>query len=180
MSMIDIKYDFFENFKTIENHFKKIPLYSGTEWGTKFQEGNKVYWPGSRSQHLAETNPFLWNLIAKELKEKYSHVMMGWQPNFMDAYTHLRLSGDDEKDSPHQDLESRFTLMVYLSDTNLESGTCFYHKIDDEHVASEPTNTVNFIKNTSVLFSGDLYHKSKHNYGTDVENGRLTLNCFIS
>jgi len=177
--MINVNDNFFENFKTIEKHFKKIPLYSGTEWGTKFQKGNNVYWPGSRSQSLYETNPFLWNLIAKEIKEKYSHVI-GWPPKIIDAYTHLRLSGDDEKDSPHQDLDSRFTLMVYLSDTNLESGTCFYHNIDDEYVVAEPMNTVNFIKNTSVLFSGDLYHKSKYNYGTDIENGRLTLNCFIS
>ena len=172
--MIVVKDNFFDNFKSIEKYFKEIPLYSGTEWSKKFQKGNKVYWPGSRSQHLYDTNPFLWGLIAKEIKEKYSHII-NWPPEILDAYTHLRLGEDDEKDSIHQDQDTRFTLMVYLSDTNLQSGTCFYQK-----TSHEPTTTVNFVKNTSVLFSGNLYHASKHNYGTDINNGRLTLNCFIS
>ena len=178
--MIIVKDNFFENFDTIEKYFKDIPLYSGNEWNKKFG-GNSGggYWPGSRSQHLYEANPFLWALIAKEIKEKYSDII-SWPPEIIDAYTHLRLNEDNEKDFPHQDLDTRYTLMVYLSDTNLQSGTCFYQKAGPDTVNSEPITTVNFVKNMSVLFSGNLYHKSKHNYGTDVENGRLTLNCFIS
>ena len=178
--MIIVKDNFFENFDTIEKYFKDIPLYSGNEWNKKFG-GNSGggYWPGSRSQHLYETNPFLWALIAKEIKEKYSDII-SWPPEIIDAYTHLRLNEDNEKDFPHQDLDTRYTLMVYLSDTNLQSGTCFYQKVNQEYLDHEPITTVNFVKNMAVLFSGSLYHKSKRNYGTNINNGRLTLNCFIS
>ena len=43
----------------------------------------------------------------------------------------------------------------------------------------ELTNTVNFVQNRAFLFNGKTKHMALNNYGTDINNGRLTLNCFI-
>ena len=91
---------------------------------------------------------------------------------------HLRLANDNEKDFIHTDNaseESFLNMLIYLSETNLNSGTGFY-----KEGIEEPYLIVPFIKNTAVFFPGHkIRHKSLLNYGKNIRDGRLTLNGFI-
>ena len=60
--------NFFDNFHILENHFKKIPLTSFEEYPKTIK--NNATWPGKRSMPILEINPFLWQLIVKELMNK--------------------------------------------------------------------------------------------------------------
>ena len=162
--------NFFDNFKNIKDSFKKIPLYSLKEYNKKFHKYEN--WPGKRSRALHDDYPFLFNLIMKELNTK--------TPLFKDrlltinSFIHLRLNEDTDKDWIHVDPDD-YTLMVYLSETNLKSGTAIYP--DEENI---PNTTVGFVQNRAVLFRGKQRHKAINSYGNNLENGRLTLNCFIN
>ena len=65
--------------------------------------------------------------------------------------------------------------MVYLSETNLNSGTAIYPDHGDT-----PSTLVGFVQNRALLFKSSLRHKSINSYGDNLENGRLTLNCFLN
>ena len=88
----------------------------------------------------------------------------------MDAYIHLRLKDDDVEDWIHTDTGD--TMLIYLSPTNLSSGTSFYS--DDE----KEITTVKFIQNCALFFNGQIKHKSLSNYGENSEDGRMTINIF--
>jgi len=92
----------------------------------------------------------------------------------MNSFVHLRLNEDNENDWIHTD-PNYYTLMVYLSDTNLKSGTAIYPENGDE-----PSTVVGFVQNRALLFRSYQRHKSVNNYGSSLEDGRLTLNCFIN
>ena len=161
--------NFFDNFKNIKDNFKSIPLYDLKTFNKKFSD-EVQNWPGKRSDNLSIRNPFLFNLIVKEMYEKFGKIL---PPHItMSAYIHLRLSKD--KDWVHKDRNHDLSLLVYLSETNLNSGTCLYEEDD-----GPPSTTINFVQNRALLFDSNVLHKSLHNHGNDIDNGRLTLNCFI-
>ena len=66
-----------------------------------------------------------------------------------------------------------YSMLVYLSPTNLNSGTDLYNE-NDEMITS-----FKFVQNRAVLFSSSYKHRAINNHGTDVNNGRLTLNIFM-
>tara|TARA_A100001015_G_C14950754_1_gene696640 strand:- start:1195 stop:1449 length:255 start_codon:yes stop_codon:yes gene_type:complete len=79
------------------------------------------------------------------------------------------------KDWIHKDdVKSQFSGLVYLSPTNLESGTRFYD--DKENEIAD----IKFVQNRFVFFNGNYNHMSIGNHGTNIENGRLTLNAFFT
>jgi hypothetical protein len=159
--------NFFDNFENIKDSFKNIKMYDNEEYNKHFENNGK--WPGFRSQDLYDSNKFLWNLIVKEFEQKFNNPLRG-QKYWFKCYTHLRLENMD--DWIHTD-PNYATLMVYLSNTNLKSGTCLYNE------NKELTTTVNFVQNRAFLCNGKTNHMSLNNHGTDINNGRLTLNCFI-
>lgn len=171
--------NFFDNFVNIKNEFKKIPLLTLDEMNKKHwaKDRRPENWPGKRSENLADTNPFLFNLIHKELISK-TNLFNNTDMN-MHACVHLRLDKDNqnnnskEGDFIHSD-PCDYTLMVYLSDTNLKSGTALYPPKGDV-----PDVMTNFVQNRAFLFKGFIRHMAIHNHGDSIENGRLTLNCFI-
>ena len=171
--------NFFNNFHNIKDEFKKIPLLTLEEMNKKLWAKDKrpENWPGKRSEELAHTNPFLYNLIIQELTSK---INLFYNATFdMNASINLRLESDNqnnnsnEGDFIHSD-PCDYTLMVYLSDTNLKSGTALYPPTGDV-----PDVMANFVQNRAFLFKGFIRHMAIHNHGDSIENGRLTLNCFI-
>jgi hypothetical protein len=162
--------NFFVNFENIKDSFKKFELFEHKEFNKKFNE--KDSWPGFRSGALHIENPFLFNLILKEIFEKFGNQYFYNKKISVKSHIHLRLDKDNEKDWIHKD-PNFATLIVFLSETNLKSGTCLY----DEN--KNVTNTINFVQNRALLFNSQTNHKSLNNYGEDLQNGRLTLNCFI-
>jgi hypothetical protein len=159
--------NFFDNYEFIKESFKNIKMYDNEEYNKQFEENGK--WPGVRSQDIYDSNKFLWNLIVKEFEEKFNNPIKGRKYRFK-CYTHLRF--ENSEDWIHKD-PCYATLMIYLSDTNLKSGTCLYNE------NKQLTNTINFVQNRAVLFNSQTNHMSLNNYGTDITNGRLTLNCFV-
>ena len=172
MAKAIIQDNFFSNFNNIKDSFKKIPLYDLKTYNKNIST-KPENWPGKRSANIFKINPFLFNLIIKEMYEKFGQIL---PPNIiMSSFVHLRLSEDEGKDWIHTDKTcGDWSLLVYLSKTNLNSGTCLYEKENEK-----PSTTVNFVQNRAFLFDSSILHKSLHNHGDNIENGRLTLNCFI-
>ena len=161
--------NFFDNFDNIQNEFKKVNLYNIDEFEKKY--GGDLNYPGRRSDILEKSNPFLFNLILKELSHKIGKFFD--EDNYftsINSFIHLRL--EKEQDWIHTD-PAKITMIVYLSETNFNSGTAFYDEKDN--LISESK----YIKNRAVLFDGKMKHSSINNFGTDINNGRLTLNTFF-
>ena len=172
-SQIYIDYNFLPSVNHIYNLIKKeIPLYSFSKHpDLKESIENNESWPGKRSAKLNEVQHFLEFFILETAihkfkinRNRYSHAS---------SYVHVRLDEDNKKDFIHQDTGVD-TLLVYLSPTNINSGTVFY--ADDKKT---PITDVSFIQNTAVMFDGSIYHCSKNNFGQDVNDGRMTLNLFL-
>jgi len=164
--------NFFDNFENIKNEFKKIPLLSCEEYFKKFNKNES--WPGFRSGTLDSESPFLFNLLIKELFSKFGHEAFYNNKIIVKSHLHLRLDDDNSKDWIHTDEDYFASFIVYLSDTNLNSGTCLYDN------NKNLTTTINFVQNRAILFDSKTNHKSLANYGNNIQDGRLTLNCFIT
>ena len=167
--------NFFDNFQNIQEHFKKIPLYNHTKYHKKLGKEQGSKWPGKRSLPLNTEQPFLFNLIMNEMFVKFHNCFENGRKIKMAASVNLRLNKDDKKDFVHTDDPYLFTLMIYLSETNLKSGTGLFDTI----TSKKPNTIVDFVQNRAFLFNSKIPHKSLHNYGSNINNGRLTLNCFI-
>ncbi len=161
--------NFFDNFELLHPELKKIPLYSQADYPEKKADEE---WPGKRSEALFLTNKFLFQLIIKELRAKSQNELLSRNQFNMHAHLHLRLNEDNQKDFIHTDV-CDLTMIVYLSETNLKSGTAIYNDKNEE------TQSAKFVQNTAFLFAGKQLHGSILNYGDNIDNGRLTLNCFI-
>jgi hypothetical protein len=162
--------NFFDNFQNIENEFKNITLYNQNEYNQKLNLTDT--WPGKRSEPLHKVNPFLFNLFLKEFDNKFDNF---FKNKYFTVRTsiHLRLNDDDEKDWIHTDKEYQYTLLVYLSETNLSSGTLIYDQ--NKNVITD----IKFVKNRALLFDARYLHKSSKNFGNDIKTGRLTFNAFF-
>ena len=163
--------NFFDNFDNIKDRFKEISLYSLDEF-IKLTQENKQEWPGKRSLDFYKTEPFLFNLILNEFHTKFDNFFNN-RKFWCKSYAHLRLSEDNKKDFIHTD-PANYSLLIYVSKTNLNSGTCFYD--DNNNI----TQTVNFVQNRAVLFPGYIKHSSLINHGINIDDGRLTLNAFFN
>ena len=163
--------NFFDNFHILEEEFKKIPLLSLNEYPDIKDDG--ISWPGKRSLPLLKINPFLWQLTVKEIMQKSENrdlVFGSWR---MNASLHLRLKEDDTKDYIHKDPDY-LTMIVFLAKTNFKSGLNIYDEEKNE------TTNIKYQQNRAVLFDSKKFHKSASNFGNDINDGRLTLNCFIN
>ena len=165
--------NFFDNFHNLKEEFKKIKLYTLEESKELGFIPKGVIWPGKRSDVLNATHPFLFNLLIKEYFDKFKDVLPYEKIQFK-SVLHLRLSTDDEKDYIHID-DDVATLIIYLSDTNLNSGTALYPENSDI-----PDTIIKAKQNRAILFDAKRRHKSLLNYGNNIEDGRLTLNVFLN
>lgn len=164
--------NFFDDFDLINEHFKKVKLLNFDDF-MKDDENKDTSqkWPGKRSLKLINQEPFLQALIIKEFIHKFNNFFNS-NKFTCESFIHLRLAADNESDFIHRDPVD-YTLMVYLSKTNLNSGTILY---DEDN---NPTQTINFVQNRAVIFPGQIKHKSMSNYGNNLDDGRLTLNSFM-
>ena len=77
-----------------------------------------------------------------------------------------------EGDFIHTDA-SHLTMIVFLGKTNLDSGLNLYDNHNQEIVH------IKYVQNRAVIFHSRRFHKSHLNFGDNIDNGRLTLNCFL-
>jgi hypothetical protein len=161
--------NFFDNFRDIEKAFYQHEFFSKENYPADKNEfqGN---WPGFRTQLLNKCNPFLDQLFIQTFLKKIDYNNTRF---WVSSYLHSRWK--DMKDWIHKDdVKSQFSGLVYLSPTNLESGTRFYD--DKENEIAD----IKFVQNRFVFFNGNYNHMSIGNHGTNIENSRLTLNAFFT
>ena len=169
--MITIRYDFIPYINQVYSFCKKrVTLYKVEEHPEHKDPETKSTWPGKRSLNLSEEEPFLYLQLMNLVENKFNLVFSNYKS--LDAYIHLRLEEDDAEDWIHTDTGD--TILIYLSPTNLSSGTSFYS--DDEQEIS----AVKFVQNTALFFNGQIKHKSVSNYGENLEDGRMTINIFCN
>ena len=73
----------------------------------------------------------------------------------------------------HQDWPNDdYSMLVYLSPTNLKSSTRLY---DDKN---NMIDEIKCVQNRALIFDSKYYHTAYGSYGTNVDDGRLTLNAF--
>jgi|TARA_R100000084_G_scaffold55202_1_gene23182 hypothetical protein len=160
--------NFFPRLDYLLPEIKKIKLYNQADYNALLQK--KDTWPGFRSKMLKDENLFFYELINTLL---FKHKLLEKGGYEINSFLHLRLKEDEEKDWIHKDYPYNFASLIYLSETNFNSGTRLYD--DDEKLINEIVS----VKNRAVLYSGDYNHKGYGHYGTNVQDGRLTINIFI-
>lgn len=159
--------------KIVENFFDDINLinelaslqkyYNVDDYN--FMSGHSNTWPGVRTECL-DKRLELNHIINYYVKKKFNY-------NSKSAayFFHKRGSKDNVKDWVHKD-PTKYACIIFLSKTNLESGTVFYN--DNNQIITD----IGFVQNRAIFFNGQVKHKSKLNYGKD-DNLRLTCNGFF-
>jgi hypothetical protein len=161
--MIDNFLPYLEHYLT-EIH--KISLYEKEEH--QKIEPNTATWPGKRSLSLNVENKFLFFLILHNLKkidflDKY----------IIHMYLHLRRQEDSLKDWVHKDVDD-YAFLIYLNNTNLNSGTYIYD--ENKNVVAD----IKYVQNRFVIYNGSYNHMGYGHFGDSPENGRLTINGFLT
>ena len=131
-------------------------------------------WPGTRTKEILIIAPVIDKLIL-HLFESLGHPFTEKKFTYQN-FAHLRLKKDNAKDFIHQDTYSDFSYLLYLSKSNKDSGTKRYDSCDADK--NEEKHFVEFVQNRFVLFSANIPHMSYGNHGTNIDNGRLTINGF--
>lgn len=167
LNNINVCFDFLpfveDIYKLCKNNIQLLTLKDHPQY-----QNTKSTWPGLRSLEISESEPFLFLHIIDVAKQK-----LNFKPSLyaeIKCYIHLRLEQNDSEDWVHKD--GCDTLLIYLSETNLSSGTSFYSE-EKEEIAK-----VSFLQNTAIFFDGNINHKSLSNYGNSLDNGRMTINIF--
>ena len=137
----------------------------------------KLKFPGTRTDSFSSGRgnvaPLVDSLILKcieSLGSSFSNRQFRY-----DNYAHLRLESDKSVEYIHQDPVD-FAYLLYLSETNLDSGTKMYSSIDDNK--DDENCCVKFVQNRLVIYDASTPHMAWGSYGTDISNGRLTVNGF--
>ena len=130
-----------------------------------------ISWPGKRSEDLKFSNKFFTGLFLNEFRNKFNNFFESHYD--FKIYTHLRVEEDNKGEFIHKDSpDADYSMLVYLSQTNLASGTSLYDHND------KLITDVKFIQNRALIFDSRYSHAAINNHGTGIEDGRLTLNIF--
>ena len=163
MQDLQVVDNFFDDFDFILQQANKREYFDADQFS--FDTGEINTWPGKRTKNLFHDET-LHDYIVNITKKKFSVV----KHKGINLGFHKRYSEDNSKDWVHTDA-SEYALIVYLSKTNLDSGTVFYQ-------GEEKQMTINFVQNRAIYFKGSYPHKSLLNYGKE-DDCRLTLNGFF-
>lgn len=163
--------NFFDNFNKIGNDFKNIERYSNNNHpDLEKAKMKQFHWTGWKSRELSDM-PFLSLLFLKTFDEKLNYFLP--EPCYFTIYTHLRLKESERLVNIHQDWPNDdYSMLVYLSPTNLKSSTRLY---DDKN---NMIDEIKCVQNRALIFDSKYYHTAYGSYGTNVDDGRLTLNAF--
>ena len=172
--MIIVVDNFFDDrlFKSVYDETKNLEFASIKNDGTLTAEvakKEKINYPGVRTESFHKVSPLLDAAIIQQLDNK-STSFTAKAYNYQ-QYAHLRLEKDNQDDYIHTD-NTDWAYLIYMSKTNLDSGTKFYTDEDEEHAY------VRFVQNRAVLFNSNIHHMAFNNHGKDMNDGRLTINGF--
>lgn len=161
------------NLHTAEEHIKK---YVGSSFLSQTNENTNIgYWPGNRSFKLEEEDSLLNSVFCDML---FSRHIFDRPVKLLYSYIHLRLDDTNKDDYIHTD-PNNFSVIVYISPTNLSSGTKFFFNKNEKNLDNEML-FVKFVQNRAVVFHGDIAHTAFNNHGSCIDDGRLTINGFFN
>ena len=163
---IQVVDNFFEDLLPIYNKTKNLKFYKLKEFNTKFKTNQK--WPGVRTEIIPKVDLELSQIVMKVFLTKFR--------NFLDSgdskitmYAHQRDKKYSKEDFIHTDSDlTKYSCLIYLSKTNLNSGTKFYNE------KKQVINDFKFVQNRALIFDSRYLHSA---YGH--HNGRLNLSLFI-
>jgi hypothetical protein len=160
-------------FKSVHNQIKNCDFNPLTkDPAADSYKSSEVEYPGMRTEALKKIMPFEDSYIIQHIDEE--RLPFTSQPYTYWQYAHLRVEDDNKNDFIHTDGWMNFAWLLYLSKTNLESGTKFYTNDNDEHTF------VRFVENRFVIFDCNIKHRAFNNHGKDLKDGRLTVNGFAA
>ena len=165
---IIIKDNFLLKPKTVYNSCKKIPLYSTKEFNSKFKTDES--WAGVRSAPLFDIKPS----VAKEIvinMGKYFKELFETVDTPLKIFVHKRDKKFKKKDWIHHDdnNDCLYVGLLYLSKTNLKSGTMFYDK------KKNPITDVKFVQNRMIFFDSKYLHSA---YGHHDDRLNITVTIY--
>ncbi len=169
-----IQYDgFFPSIDFILPDIKKIPLYGLNQWREKFGAQPQTGWPGKRSGDLLQENKIFHNYIHFLI---LNYNLIDVKSFTTTTYLHLRTEDCNQNDFIHSDHTGGFdeSILIYLSNTNLNSGTKIYDLQDNV------INDFKFVQNRFIKFPSIMRHQGYGHHGKDILDGRLTLNIFLT
>lgn len=170
--MIFVKDNFFDEktFDLVNKEIRKLEFFDKEHDPHVLKDA--VY-PGYRTADLVTEHVLLDNFIIRQIEQSGSPFVNGtWEQH---QYAYMRLGKDEAGEYRHQDPYD-WAYVIYMSKTNLNSGTKLYESLDetkDDEVAN-----VRFVQNRVVMFNSDIPHRSWGNHGKDFTDGRLTINGF--
>ena len=194
--MIFVVDNFFEpqEFKMVVDEVKKLQFFSDVDdkINEEMDESGKDYkglkpskYPGSRTDALAVVNPLLASFVLNKIEKTgvpFANNGYNWSST---QHAYLRLEGDNKGEYIHQD-QCDWVFVIYLSATNLDSGTKVYLSTEnvgknafEENLQADETAFVRFVQNRAFMFSpASTPHMAWNNHGKDITDGRLTINGF--
>tara|TARA_R110001632_G_scaffold58688_1_gene142774 strand:- start:373 stop:900 length:528 start_codon:yes stop_codon:yes gene_type:complete len=157
----------------VEKELKKEKFYN-----EKNHPGNEetARYPGTKTDLFCRVHPLLDAFIISRLDAK--QTVFTSHPYSVKQVAHLRLDGDDAQEYIHQDKPFDWAYLIYMSDTNLDSGTKMYESLTSKK--DEENIFVKFVYNRIVLFDVSVPHMAWGNHGKSFKDGRLTINGFCS
>ena len=135
--------------------------------------GGEQTWPGVRSANILDIDPSLYYFVFNLLLQK-GHNLNIYDEIIM--YAHKRLDKDKNKDFIHVDPTD--TALIYLSETNINSGTVFYRNVPDSD-KPQLIGDVKFIQSNCVFFNKGVPHSGFGHYGDNLTDSRTTINIFM-
>ena len=157
----------------VGDEIKKLEFFDKDSYPHK--QNLTANYPGKRTDNLTQAHPLLDSYILRHIERSGAPFVGGnWVQN---QYAYLRLEEDNAFEYRHTDPYD-WAYLIYLSDTNFNSGTRFYESME-EGKQDEVAN-VRFVQNRLVMFHSDYPHRSWGNHGKNLEDGRLTINGFCN
>tara|TARA_X000001036_G_C20690132_1_gene809089 strand:- start:197 stop:736 length:540 start_codon:yes stop_codon:yes gene_type:complete len=139
---------------------------------------NDADYPGVRTEDWSVKYPLIDNYVIRLLERSGSPFTQGsWVQN---QYAYLKLAKDEKNEYKHTDPYD-WAYLIYMSKTNLNSGTKFFATLDKEKKFKPLEGEIasaSFVQNRLVMFNSNIVHRSWGDYGTNFANGRLTINGF--
>ena len=98
------------------------------------------------------------------------------KPYNVEQFGHLKYENENNQEYIHKDNSFDFAYLIYLSDTNLDSGTKMYETNDS--LKNKENVCVHFVKNRLVIYDADISHMAWGLHGNSKQNGRLAITSF--
>jgi hypothetical protein len=144
--------NFFDDFSYVYNEINKLKFYSLKQFNSKFNQNQT--WPGKRTEILPRVNAKLSEYIVQQFFRKAKNFFNPGDLN-IEMYAHKRDKKDSKKDWIHDDVAvSDYTCLIYISKTNLKSGTKFYDN------RKKVILDVGFFQNRCLIFDSRYLHQA--------------------